>query len=215
MRKILFTLILASLSFTLDAADTTPASPNEIRPILLNMPVPEVTLFTLDGKSVSLKSQLNGRPAVIVFYRGGWCPYCSLQLGGLKKIKNQLDKLGVQIIAVSPDRPEALKASIDKADLDYTLLSDSKSDAINAFGIAYVVDAKTLEQLKSYNIDLNKASGENHNTLPVPSVYIADSEAKLQFSYVNPDYTARLPESVILEAAKVIADKKQYLQPKM
>ena len=121
----------------------------------------------------------------------------------------------MQLIAVSPDRPEALKASLNTAELDYTLLSDSKSDAIKAFGIGYVVDAKTLKQLKSYNIDLEKASGETHHMLPVPSIFIADSEAKLQFSYVNPDYTARLPESVILEAAKVIAERKQYLQPQM
>ena len=215
MLKTISIFILIALSINLSAADLTPASPNEIRPVLLSMPVPEVSLLTVEGKSVSLKSQLNGKPTVIVFYRGGWCPYCSLQLGGLKKIKIQLDKLGMQLIAVSPDRPEALKASLNTAELDYTLLSDSKSDAIKAFGIGYVVDAKTLKQLKSYNIDLEKASGETHHMLPVPSIFIADSEAKLQFSYVNPDYTARLPESVILEAAKVIAERKQYLQPQM
>lgn len=215
MLKTISIFILIALSINLSAADLTPASPNEIRPVLLSMPVPEVSLLTVEGKSVSLKSQLNGKPTVIVFYRGGWCPYCSLQLGGLKKIKIQLDKLGMQLIAVSPDRPEALKASLNTAELDYTLLSDSKSDAIKAFGIGYVVDAKTLKQLKSYNIDLEKASGETHHMLPVPSIFIADGEAKLQFSYVNPDYTARLPESVILEAAKVIAERKQYLQPQM
>jgi len=214
MLRIIIAALLVTFNLTTFAADTFPVSANKVSPILIGSMLPDVNFLTLEGKQTTLKSQLNGKPAVVVFYRGGWCPYCNLQLSGLRLIKKDLDALGFQLIAISLDRPEELKLSLDKLTLDYTLLSDAKTLGVSAFGIGYRVDAATLEKYKSYNIDLEKASGEKHHILPVPSVFITDAEGMLQFSYVNPDHRARLPETVILEAAKVIAEKKQYLQLK-
>lgn len=212
MLKAMITAVLMALSVATFAVDTFPLSANKVSPILLGSMLPDVNFLTIEGKEITLKAQLNGKPAIVVFYRGGWCPYCNLQLSGLRLIKKDLDALGYELIAISPDRPAELKASLDKLTLDYTLLSDAKALGVGAFGIGYKVDDVTFEKYKGYNIDLEKASGEKHHLLPVPSVFIADAEGKLQFSYVNPDYKARIPETVILEAAKVIAEKKQYLK---
>jgi peroxiredoxin len=204
-------LFIANLSF---AASEFPASPEKIQPILLGSKLPDVALTTLQGKATTLKQQVAGKPSILVFYRGGWCPYCNLQLSDLRLIKKQAETLGYQIIAISPDRSEELKRTMGKQKLDYTLLSDNKAAALRAFGIGFQVDAATLEKYKGYGIDLEKASGQKHHALPVPSVFIIDKEGILQFSYVNPDYSARVPGSVVLEAAKVIAERKQYLKPK-
>jgi peroxiredoxin len=196
------------------AANELAASADQIRPVLLGSKLPEVTLTTLSGKATTLKAQVAGKPAILVFYRGGWCPYCNLQLSDLRLIKKQAETLGYQIIAISPDRYEELKRTMGKQKLDYTLLSDNKAAALKAFGIGFALDAATIQKYKGYGIDLEKASGETHHALPVPSVFIVDKEGVLQFSYVHPDYAARVPGSVILEAAKVIAERKQYLKPK-
>lgn len=194
-------------------ADDLAAAPDQVHPRLLGSRLPHVALRTLDGKATTLQAQVAGKPAVLVFYRGGWCPYCNLQLSELRLIQKDLEALGYQIIAISPDRPEELARTLDKDKLEYTLLSDSRADALKAFGIGYRVDAKTLAQYHSYGIDLTAASGQSQPVLPVPSVYIVDGQGELQFSYSHPDYRIRIPGSVVLAAAKAIAERKQYEHP--
>lgn len=189
-----------------------PKSDKAVTPLLLGNPLPDVGLRTLEGTPITLKEAVGGRPAALVFYRGGWCPYCNLQLSGLRLIRKDLDALGFQLIAISPDTPAELKKTLDKDALDYRLLSDSSAAAMRAFGIGYEVDAETLKKLSGYGIDLEKASGERHHVLPVPSVYLVDAQGLLQFSYVHPDYTVRLPEEVVLAAARAIDKQKHRLK---
>lgn len=201
------------LGMTATRANELAAAPDQIRPILLGSKLPQVALRTLDGKATTLHAQVAGKPAILVFYRGGWCPYCNLQLSQLRLIQKDVEALGYRIIAISPDRPEELRKTLGKNKLDYTLLSDSKADALRAFGIGYRVDARTMAEYKRYGIDLIAASGQLHPALPVPSVFIVDGRGELQFSYSHPDYRIRIPGSVVLAAAKAIAKHKQYEHP--
>lgn len=185
--------------------------PDQVRPILLGSKLPNVPLRTLDGAATTLGAQVGGQPAILVFYRGGWCPYCNLQLSELRLIEDQAKALGYRMIAISPDRPEELSRTLDQADLTYTLLSDSQAAALKAFGIGFRLDDLTYLKYKAYGIDLEKAAGEQHRALPVPSVYIVDGEGVLQFGYSHPDYTLRIPGPVILAAAKAIADRSHRL----
>lgn len=214
MFKIVVALVLFFASGAAFAASELASAPDQVRPLLLGTAMPDVPLATLAGKATTLKQQVAGKPAILVFYRGGWCPYCNLQLSELRLIEKDVEKLGYQMIAISPDRPAELARTLGKDKLEYTLLSDSTADAIKAFGIGYRVDDKTLAQLKSYDIDLEKASGQQHHALPVPSVFIIDGAGVLQFSYSHPDYKVRVPGSVVLAAAKAIAERRQVLKPK-
>lgn len=189
-----------------------PTSPADIRPLLLGSALPSVNLKTIDDRSVALADVVGGKPALLVFYRGGWCPYCNLQLQGLRLIQDQLTALGYQTIAISPDSPESMRKTLDKEPLDYTLLSDSSAEAMSAFGIAFRVDDATVEKYQGYGIDLGAAAGNTHHLLPVPAVYLVDTAGTLQFSYVHPDYTSRLPETVILAAAQAIHDNAQKIR---
>ncbi len=198
---------------TLNAAELA-VSALEVRPLLLGTKAPDSMAKSLDGKAVSLTSILNNKPAILVFYRGGWCPYCNVQLSELRAVNAEAKKLGYQVIAISPDRPEELKRTLEKNTLDYTLISDQSANLMQAFGIGYTVDTATLEKLTGYGIDLEKASGEKHHALPVPSVFIIDAQGSLQFSYVHPDYSIRLPGSVILSAAKSISMRQHQVKPK-
>ena len=51
-------------------------------------------------------------------YRGSWCPYCNTQLSEIASIEDELKKLGYQIVAISPDKPESLNVTETKHDLD-------------------------------------------------------------------------------------------------
>lgn len=212
IRNLLIALLL--LSPPLFAANEIAASATEVHPLLLGTQAPDIALKTLDGKDTSLWKQMDGKPAILVFYRGGWCPYCNTQLSDLRLIVKEVEALGYQMIAISPDRPEELAKTLTKDKLDYTLLSDSKADALKAFGIAFRVDDETIKKYQGYGIDLEKSSGETHHTLPVPSVFIVDTDHLLQFSFTHPDYRVRVPGSVILAAAKAIAAHEQVVKPK-
>ena len=211
-------LLLSLHAATAFADDTSfpPLAPSadKIRPVLLGSKAPDVALKTMDGKATTFKEQLAGKPAVVVFYRGGWCPYCMTQLRDLRLIKAELQTLGYRIIAVSPERVEELTATMGKEKLDYTLLSDSKAELLRALGIGFQLDAETVKKYQGYGIDLEKSSGEPHHALPAPTALIYDEAGVLQFSYINPDYTARVPGTVLLAAAHAVAGKKQYLKPK-
>ncbi len=186
-----------------------PTSADQVHPVLIGGHAPDAHLMTSQGKPVSLKVEILDKPTILIFYRGGWCPYCNRQLGELKQIQSELIKLGYQIVAVSPDRPEGLRATVAKHTLKYALFSDSSLDAAKAFGIAFRVDETTLAKYKNLGIDLEKESGKKHSLLPVPAVFLTDSSGVIQFEYINPDYKTRLRPEILLSAARVFARERR------
>jgi peroxiredoxin len=142
------------------------------------------------------------KPSVIVFYRGGWCPYCNTHLAGLAKVEPRLAELGYQVLAISADRPGKVRETQEESAFHYRLLSDSKMEAARAFGIAFEVSDATLEKYRGYGIDLEAVSGEAHHQLPVPSVFVTGTDGIVRFAYSNPDYKVRLEPGKILHAAE-------------
>lgn len=201
-------LILLGLPFTVSCASSTNrkdvvvSNAYDVSPIINGAMVPNSIVRNIDGKEVDLNKELKGKNTVLVFYRGGWCPYCNLQLQGLRKIEKKLNKLGWEIVGISPDAPESLKESVEKNKLTYDLYSDSKANATKDFGLAFRVDDKTNTKYLGYGINLDKSSGESHHILPVPGVYLVNKEGEIVFNYIHPNYKVRLKESIILNAAK-------------
>lgn len=104
-------------------------------------------------------------------------------------------------MAVSPDLPEKLAATVNRHELTYHLLSDSKMRAARSFGIAFHVDDATVVRYRQYGLDLEGDSGETHHQLPVPAAYVV-TEGVIQFAYVNPNYRVRIDSDVLLAAAR-------------
>jgi peroxiredoxin len=125
-------------------------------------------------------------------------------LGQLREIESQLIAIGIQLIGIAPDHPEKLRESIEKHKLGFRLLSDAQMVAAQAFGVAYGLDERTLQQLKQYGIDVEEASGEKHHQLPVPAVFLVGTDGLIRFQYVNPDYKVRLEPELLLSAAEII-----------
>ncbi|MGA9408060.1 MAG: peroxiredoxin-like family protein [Bacteroidota bacterium] len=175
---------------------------DDIHPLLVGMNVPDVVLTDVEGKEVKLYSLLEKKPTVLIFYRGGWCPYCNLQMEQLHTIESDVLKEGYQIVAVSADRPENIETSIEKHDLHYTLLSDSTMNAAKAFGLAFRVDKEALQRSKKYAATLEAGSGLSHHILPVPAVFIIQKNGSIIFEYVNPNFKVRLNAQVLLAIVK-------------
>jgi peroxiredoxin len=122
----------------------------------------------------------------------------------LREIEPELKSFGVQLLAISPDKPSKLKETIEKHKMGFRLLSDSDMAVARSFGVAYKLDDQTLAELKKYNIDVEDASGQEHHMLPVPAVFLVAMNGVIQFEYVNPDYKVRLDPGLLLSAAKII-----------
>lgn len=180
-----------------------PQGPNKINPSILGFQSKK--LMALDDKSlpVNISKKISLKPTVLVFYRGGWCPYCNWHLGELQKIAHQVDKLGFQIIAISPDQPTIMKQHRDKTDLRIHTFSDSNLDCAKQFGIVFKVNDQLFNKYKNqYGIDLEANTGLSHHLLPVPSVFLMDTNGIVKFSYVNVDYKVRLDSKLLLEAIR-------------
>jgi len=178
------------------------ASAEEICPLLVGQEIPMVQLKTRDGADFDLNSAVMQKPAVLIFYRGGWCPYCNLHLAELQKIESDLLKLDYQIIAISIDRFEKLAPTIEKQKLNYTLLADDRALATTAFGLAYKVSDADFQRLQGFGMDLEEASGQRHHILPVPAAFLVGTDGIIKFSYINPNYKVRVKADVLLAAAK-------------
>jgi peroxiredoxin len=202
IKTILFAVSTIFMSFCFSSDNPVPNSSSEICPIKTGEKIPELIYTAADGSSFNLNNAVKEKPAVLIYYRGGWCPYCSKQLMSLQELEPKLLELGYNIIAVSPDRPGKILEGVPDKKFNYTLLSDSKMTEARKLGIAFKVDEETIIKYKDYKIDLEEASGQNHHMLPVPAVFIIGTDEVIKFSYVNPDYKIRLDEDILLAAAK-------------
>lgn len=195
--------ILALAALVLSQSGIVADNAESAKPLQPGASVPAVKVNSLDGKSTPLLDVLRGHKTALVFYRGGWCPFCNRQMADLERVQPDLTKIGYQIVAISPDLPAELKRSIDKHQLSYTLYSDSKADAMKEFGVAFRVEQALVSKYKdSYHIDLEAASGATHHILPVPTVFLVDQAGKITYTYSNPDYKIRLNGDDLVAAAK-------------
>ena len=120
----------------------------------------------------------------------------------MQEIEQDLIDLGYQLFAVSPDVVKELQATVDRNGLKYRLLSDRGMKAAQAFGVAFRDEQMVRTYRESYGLDLEEYAGDDHRMLPVPAVFVLDTDGRIAFHYVNPDYRVRVPETVLLEAAR-------------
>lgn len=206
--KIYLTAFAAMLfSIKLFAATTIAPSPEQVTPLLNGLTIPAVSLTAADNKAVALSELAQQKPSILVFYRGGWCPYCNAQLAALRDIEPQLSQLGYQLIAITPDSVASINKSLQDTGggkLNYTLLSDSNFAASSAFGLAYYLDDKTAAAYKGKLGSLiTTEAGTEKVVLPVPAVYIVNTAGEAVFSYVHINYKTRLHSELLLKAAEL------------
>lgn len=199
-------LTLPCISVLAATSGTLASDAKSARPLAVGSIAPDALVRSPDGTAVPLATTFATKPTVLVFYRGGWCPYCNRQLAELATFEAQFISLGFQILALSTDAPERLTATATKNTVAYRLLSDRAMSAASAYGVAFRVDSATVEKYRGYKIDLASVPGEpTARWLPVPAVFVIGRDRVIRFVASNPDYTVRLPAAELLAAAKAAA----------
>jgi len=206
MRSALFAVVLAvvlllpaySIAEIFDSAD-------QVRPVLPGMQAPSFRLVDVDGETMDVDPATLEKPVVLTFYRGGWCPYCNMHLAELRTAESELAEMGFDVWFVSPDKPALLSEGKDSG-FGYRLFSDPEMNAARVLGIAFRLDDETFERYVGFGTNLNERSGDDHQALPAPATFIIGTDGKVQFSYVNPDYSVRLAPEVLLAAARAYVE---------
>lgn len=176
-----------------------PQKPEDISPLFNGEKIPVAQLPDVSGKIFDLNKAVSEKPTILIFYRGGWCPYCNKQLSGLRKAAPELEKMGYQLIAVSTDAPEGLMQTAKKDTLSYTLLSDADLSFSKQFGLAYKAP------MEKWEILLKSTHGKDIDLLlPVTSVFILDTKGLIQFEYINPDFHQRMNTDLLKTVAAFI-----------
>jgi len=200
-RDLRFAALVCLLAVGAIAAAKSPDDPAKVSPLKVGTPAPAFVAREADGKPFNFNPGKLARPTMLIFYRGGWCPYCNAHLKDLRTVVPKIRTLGYDVLFLSTDRPEILVSSL-KEPVDYHLLSDNDVNAARAFGVAFRLDDATFEKYKTYGLDLEQTQGAKHHELPVPAVFIVDRSGTIRFAHTNPDYTVRLPAADVLAAAQ-------------
>lgn len=152
---------------------------------------PEFALPDATGAQVALSELLAAGPVVLSFYRGGWCPYCNLELRALQAALPALTAAGGTLVAISPDAPDASLSTTEKASLEFAVLSDTSATTITAYGLNYTIDSATRAVLDEPEAQLARAEGVATQVLPVPATYVIGTDGTVTYAFVDPSYTHR------------------------
>lgn len=144
-----------------------------------------------DGNEVRLKDLLKKGKVVLVFYRGYWCPYCNRELSRLQDSLAQIQEKGATVVAVSPEKPENVKQTVEKTKAGYPVLYDEGMKIMKGYDVEYEVEENTLARYRSSGLDIEKNNGTNGKFLPVPAVYIIDKESTVTYRFFDADYRKR------------------------
>ena len=200
-------LLLASLCCQLLAAEL-PLGPEAASPAKVgDRPAADspVLVRTPDGKTVDVQEWVTENPTILIFYRGGWCPYCNTHMGELAAIEDELVELGYTLLAVSPERTETLESFQKENEIpdSIVLLSDRDGEAARALGVAYQMLPENQQRYIEYGLDLASIDGdESRRWLPVPSAFVFDAAGTITFAFSNADYTVRIDPADLINAAK-------------
>lgn len=174
------------------------ASSIEAQALKVGATLPDLQLPDAKGQSVSLKTLNANGPLVIVFYRGGWCPYCNFELREWQRLLPELQKKGAQLVAISPQTPDHSLSTAEKNELAFTVLSDSELAATKAFGLGFELPPELVVLYTKFGSDLPTINGNGEWALPLPATYLIDRNGLVQFAFVDADYRKRAEPSDIL-----------------
>jgi peroxiredoxin len=157
------------------------------------------------GQTRTLDELTADGPAVIVFYRGGWCPFCNVTLRTYQRdLLPELSKHSARVVAISPETPDASLSTQEKAELSYTVLSDSGARLASALGITFEPSEEGLAAQRTLGADIRTTRADGGTVLPMPTVLIVDPDHIVRFVDIHPDYTGRTETEEILAALQTL-----------
>lgn len=166
---------------------------------------PALSLANSSGGKTDLKALMAEGPLVVTFYRGGWCPYCNLELKAYQKVLPEITALGARLVAISPETPDNTLSTAEKNALAFDVLSDDKGRVADALGIRFELSPAIRSLYQRFGHDLPARNGDDVWSLPMPASYVVEKGGRIAFAFVDPDYRKRLDPALTLVALRDLA----------
>lgn len=99
---------------------------------------PDLTITTVDGRTLHTSEYLQGSFGVVLLYRGAWCPFCIAQLGGFQRAADKLAETRIKVVALSVDDEATTRETIAKNGIGFPVGHSADADAVAAVTGAYV-----------------------------------------------------------------------------
>lgn len=165
--------------------------------------VDDFILMDAHGSPVRLHHLLSRGSVVLAFYRGGWCPYCNIELRGLQRVLDQIQQLGATLVAISPQLPDNSLTTAEKNGLRFPVLSDVGNTVARRFGIVFKLPKDLLATYELFQHGLLEQNGQDGaNELPIPATFVLNRQGLIQLAYVDEDYTRRLDPEVVMDTLR-------------
>tara|TARA_B110000091_G_scaffold152148_1_gene161976 strand:+ start:158 stop:808 length:651 start_codon:yes stop_codon:yes gene_type:complete len=153
--------------------------------------VENFSLANHNGENIELADLLKKGPVIISFYRGGWCPYCNLELKALNDYLPQFKTQNAQLIAISPQLPDETLSTAQKNDLEFDVLCDVSNKVAEQFGLLFTLDERIQALYTQFGIDFEHYYGDKSFKLPLPATYVINQKGVITYAFLSEDYTLR------------------------
>ncbi len=161
---------------------------------------PDFTLPAVTGEPVALSAALARGPVVLTFYRGGWCPYCDVQLRQYQRALPEFASYGATLIAVSPQTPDHSVQTATQKALSFPVVSDVGNVVARQYGLVYRVEPRVVDTLRAIGIDLAAINGDGSGELPLTATFVIDPAGVVRWATVDADFRRR-PDAAEIVAA--------------
>ena len=167
--------------------------------------MPDGDLLDAHGQATMLTAARAGKPAVVVFYRGAWCPYCNVALRHYQaNLAPELDARGIALIAVSPQKPDGSLSMAEKNDLTFTVLSDPGNQIAGALGILTAPTDDARGSMHAIGVDLPALNSDGTYTLPMVTVTVVDAAGVIRWIDVAPNHARPTEVAEIISALDTV-----------
>jgi peroxiredoxin len=165
---------------------------------------PAIVLGNAKGEIVDVGTLLKNGPVIVAFYRGGWCPYCNIELRAFEAVLPRIAAAGASLVAISPEKPDDSLSTAEKNALSFEVLSDVGHTVGRAFGLVYEFTDELRGAYHGFGLDIPAVNGTPGEwALPVSATYVIDSNGTIIYAYTDVDYRDRAdPEDVLKVLAK-------------
>ena len=161
---------------------------------------PAIVLPNAKGETVDVGALLAKGPVIVTFYRGGWCPYCNLELKAYQEILPQIAAAGAFLVAISPEKPDDSLSTAEKNALTFDVLSDVGQKVGRAFGLVYEFSEELKSAYRGFALDIPAHNGTPDEwALPVAATYVINRDGSIIFAYTDADYRDRADPRDVLK----------------
>jgi peroxiredoxin len=173
------------------------------RALKVGSKAPMFSLPNAKGGTTSLEALLKNGAAIVTFYRGGWCPFCNLQLRAMQQYLPEFRTMNATLVAISPEMPDSSMKTADKNKLQFEVMSDAGNTVAKAFGVVYTLPEKMRA---AYQSMLQRYNGvENAGELPIAATYVINKQGIVTYAFLDTDYRKRAEPASILRHLKELA----------